>query len=72
MSMQNISDLANKVSSGQSSANTWEDQPPPASCLLCTHTEVLYSACNTMLCCQKTVLELGNVSLSFYDRGEEL
>lgn len=62
MSMQNILGLASKASSGQSSANAWEEQPPPASCLFCMHAELLYSACSTMLCREKTDLEVGNTT----------
>jgi len=72
MSMQNVLGLANKASPGQSSANAWEDQPPPPACLLCMHTELLYRAHNTMLCCEKTVLEVGDITMSFCDRDEEL
>lgn len=72
MPMQNISGLANKASPGQSSPNAREDQPPPASCLLCALTELLYSARNTTLCCERAVLEVGNTALSFCERQEEL
>lgn len=67
MSMQNISGLANTASPGQSSANAWEDQLLPAFCLLCMQRELLYRAFNTMLCCEKTVLGVDNITLSFCD-----
>lgn len=65
MSIQNIPGLA-------SSTDAWEDQAAPAPGPLGAHTELLLSACHTMPCCARTVLEVGKITLSFCERNEEL
>lgn len=72
MPMENIPGLASKASPGQSSADAWKDQPAPAPGLLSAHTKLLLNACNTMLCCSRTVLEVGKIPPSFCERNEEL
>lgn len=66
MSIQNIPGLA-------SPADAWKDQPAAAPGPPGAHTKLLLSACNnTMLCCARSALEVGKVTLRFRERNEEL